>query len=237
MLNIDKINKILNSLNLEVVEKNKVYYMLDNNKLSILNVHNNLYEYSFTRDDIDYHIQFNNSKVIINNSKNERLTISNNEVMYEEKEEDSIYNKNTFAMSGNAINFYKKERMDQGYKSLSIKVHCHDNYFSYLKVSETTGLDGTFKKDFIVDKEKNQTIRTNLTRKYNEQGSQITGSVQREEISSPINDYILQQLEEVTIIEELLDQINNFVPDITTLLEENNKQLKTLHKQKQKTIK
>ena len=38
-------------------------------------------------------------------------------------------------------------------------------------------------------------------------------------------------------IEELLDQINNFVPDITTLLEEDNKQLKTLHKQKQKTIK
>jgi len=235
MLNIDKINRILNSFNLEVVEKDNAYFIIDNNKITKLKF-NDLYEYSFNRDGIDYSIKFNNSKMIINNSKKEQLTINNNEFIYEEKEDNSIYNKSTFSISGNAINFYKKELLDDGYESLSIKLHCHNNGFGYLKISETLGGNGTFKIDYKVDIEKDKTTRTNMTRKYNEQGNQITGSIQREEIDLPINVYILEQLKDMTLIDELLDQVNNFVPNITTIIEENNNHLKTIHKQKQKTI-
>ncbi len=235
MLNIKEINKILNNLGLELIKKDNNYYMLNtnNNEMTLLN---NSYEYKLEKDGINYIIQLFNNKLIISNSNNETLTLLNNEINYEEKENNSQYNKSAFLLVGNTINFYKKENLDEGFTSHSIKVSYYGEDFHFLKLSETIGLNGTLKNDITIQTDKNKTIRTNMMRKYNEEGKQIIGSIQHEEIEEDLNTYIDSIISEQELIPELFEQLNNFIPNLASILKDKDSHLKTIYEEKQKTI-
>ena len=230
MLNVEKLNQVLSILNITISRNNTMYFVYDNdtNTSSLLKLNKNNYEF----DKQNYHVQIQESKIIISNDNNELLVIDDNGINYLEKENNDHFYKTNFLVSDNKITFYKKD--DNTGRSIQLIVS--DDSFNYLKLSETVIQNGELKTDSTISKNDGKILRVNRTRKYNKEGHRITGSIQSEEFDGEISEYIKNEIKDNPLIEEMFEKIDSFIPDLSEYLKENNTHLKSISKQKQKTI-
>ncbi len=237
MNNIAETNKVLALLNLKLVTKGKDYLILNSNtdEITRLQPKENAYEYFFIKDEIAYYLQITNDKLLMKTSEGNNFIFKEDEFLYSVPEEDGVFNKEVMNVTNNSLSFYEKTPLDEGYQSKGIRTSFENGEFIYLKTSEDFSFDGTFKKDNIFREEKSMPKKIIMTRKYNSEGKQLIGSIQEELIDNEINDCILDEIKENDVVENIITKVDNLIPGVIEMLEEQFRQLEIINK-KEKTI-
>jgi len=239
MLNIEKTNEILNLLDLNLIERDNGKFLMDNNNDEVKRLNNNtkMNDYFFVKDNNPYYIQLSDNALIIKAANGANITIYDNEFLYEVKDENSKFNLEVINLTNNSLNFYEKTKLDDDYQSYGIRAGFQNNKFNYLKLSEDMDMNGLFKKDTMIRDSKEGTQITKMTRKYNDLGKQICGSIQDNYTTSDLDDLITKILNSQSIITNLTDNLESVIPGITDILRNNYEHLNRINKKEKTMIK
>lgn len=239
MMNIEKANEILNLLNLKLIYRNNIRYLMNNNNDEVIKLNNNTKcnDYFFVKDDNPYYIQLSDKTLSIMTSEGAHITINGDEFLYEVKDEEDKFNLEVVNLTNNSLNYYEKTPIENGFESHGIRAHHTNGEFDYLIISDDINVQTMLKKDIKVRTGSNGPYKTKITRKYNDEGKQITGSLQDELIDDYLSDYILNELNNQSIITELNNKLETAVPGIVDILKNNYKHLNSVNQSEKTMIK
>ena len=179
----------------------------------------------------------NDKELKINTMNGANFVFNDKEFYYYVADNNTTFNKEAINLTDASLAFYEKYPSDLGIESFGIRASYKDGKFYYLKKSEDFTLNSTLKKDYLIRDNKGLTEVTYMTRKYNEEGSQITGSLQKEQLDEPINDYIENQIKNHFIVNSLMTKIENIIPGINEMLNTKYKQLDLVNSHNKNNIK
>jgi hypothetical protein len=239
MLNIEKNNKVLNLLNIELTKRDTKYYLINHNNGEIVKFNSieGINNYSFIKDEIGYNLNMNDKELKINTMNGSNFVFNDKEFFYYVPDNNTTFNKEAIYLTDGSLSFYEKYKLDEGIESFGIRSSYKNGKFYYLKKSEDFTLERTIKRDYITIEKDGLTETTHMIRNYNDKGAQITGSLQREEIDEPTSDYIENQIKNHFIVNSLMTKIDNIIPGIRELLNTKYKQLDLVNSNNKNNIK
>lgn len=220
MLNIEGLNKLLKSLNLQIKKtKNGVFYLNNYNDDTnhIIQKKDNRYHYLFEKDGIIYHLSFNEDSFRLTTGLGESITIDSNSFEYYKRINDSDRNEALVTINPVVISFYQQKSLPattEEYYSISTKAQTARNLFLFYKKAETIGQDGTLKKDSTISYDEDNAIKADYIRYYNEDGKLIKSDEDEITIGEDMDEYVIADLASQDHIKELLERINSILPDI-----------------------
>ena len=202
---------ILKLLDLKILIKDGDYYLLDkDNNPSIILKNEKNYLSNFIKDGITYHIVFNDKFISIINENNEKVSISNNELSYQKKQENSRYNDSFVIINSTYASFY--DHYDDDYNtSMAIKFYYDDKY---MEKSLTINNNDEYKEDIKVGYVDNVPTINHRVRKYDNMGKLVIGTSFDEVLDMSVEDYINYEINNDEIVQNSLNKINNIIPGI-----------------------
>ena len=219
MLNFERLNQILKSLNIQLERINGTLciHNLDTEITDVIVMHDNKYEYSFIKDETAYHLSFNSSVFKLENELNESITIDSNGFEYCKKDNEQKQNEALVNVNHGILSFFKQNILHatkEEYYSIGTKVQTASNIFLYYRKSETIGLDNALKKDTTIIYDNDQAIKSDHIRNYNSNGHLTNSESEEQVIETDMDKYIIEELASQTHIKELLERINSIIPNI-----------------------
>jgi len=234
MLNTNYLNSILKELNLHIERTDNGEYIISNytdNITDLLSRKEGFYEYSFTKDDINYLLKITNKSLTITNDLRETIILDNNGFEYYQREPKKEQNLAFVSIQKNILSFYQnkqnKDHPNERY-SISVKIHNAPNYFVLYDLSETQTINGEHKKDSSVSHEDGVLVRKYTERHYDINGHLAGGNTQEETIDEEMESYVISEVSSFEHVNELITRIDSLVPGILDILYDINPHLKTI---------
>ena len=206
-----QLGSVLELLHLKLVEKDNFLYVLNLANEELSKVHNadRGLKFDFKIDDKNYNCEYNDRAIVVSNDQDESITISKEGIIYQRKNEGSSYNRTFAILSDKLITFYQNE--DD--LATSIKT-----YFGFGRMEKSTTLidNGSYKEDITVEDVDDIPTEKHVIRKYNAEGSMVTGSLFDVRLEVPVQDYIKNELATNSVVSSTINQMNDFIPNLVT---------------------
>lgn len=221
MLNLESLNLLLKSLNLQLEKVNGVIYVHDYNSdtFQTLTKKDDKYHYLFYKDEIVYHLTFDSTHLKLSNGLGEVITIGDNSFEYCKKDDKDISrNESLLVVNPGVLSFYQQKKLKatpEEHYAVSIKTRTARDIFLFYKKSETIGLNGTLKMDSIASyDDEDIAIIENHTRHYNNDGHLINSDSDEITLGDDLNEFVIEEFSSQNHTRELLARVNTIIPGI-----------------------
>ena len=214
MLNIIEINKILNLLNLCITFENGKYHMInyENNTSTILEKHDNFYEYTLIRGEELFFLRINQNEVIITTGRKQILI--NKEGFYYQEKEAKEANLSSVRVYSNQMSFY----INEGIISSSIELKNSSSSLIHMKTKQKMVAKDDRRRDTEIDKKENGVTKDTLYRIYSLEGKLVNSARESEKLTCTLDEAIFTELSKYDTPENSIAKIESFIPGIAEYL-------------------
>lgn len=210
MIKSGYVGDILNLLGYELVVHSRDFYAVDqNNQYIPLGKAEDHFRLATEINGKTTLIQFNDQQLRITNDNGESIRLTKDELTYEEKKKDSVYNQAFISMHNRVLNYYYNEQVDNDTEtSTSVKIYGNDRMKKSISIKTSKGtksedIDYSIFEDLPGEK--------HIIRNYGSEGKMTGGSTYTETLLVPISEKIKEEFGNETIT-TTLQKLDEFIP-------------------------
>lgn len=194
-----------------VIHSKKLYIVNGEGDYCPINQEKDHYRFSYEKDGIRYLIQFNDSLMKVSNNVGESMVITEQEMSYVEKPEDSKDNTAFVSLSPGFVNLYHKKNTDEGSLETGYKI-----YRNFGRTNESIVLrnNGSFYRNSTIEDVDGIPTAKNKIRKYNSEGSIFCEMSDTELLNVGIDEYTIDRVSSNPEVHILLEKVDSMLPGI-----------------------
>ena len=227
MIKSGYVGEVLNLLGYELVVHSRDFYVVDeNNQYIPLARAKDHFRLATEINGNTVLIQFNDQQLRITNDKGESIRLTKDELTYEAKKKDSMYNQTFISMHNHSLNYYCSDKVDDEVTlSTSIKIYKNSRMTKSISVKTN---NGTKSENIEYDIFDELPEAKHVIRNYNSEGTMTGGSVYTETLPISISEMIKEEFCKETAT-TALQRLDEFVPGLSEYYSTKNPLFKNLY--------
>ena len=207
-ISYNQLNSITRLLNLEFYEKDGNIFILNpNNGYTTPLEKNNTFVFTTEINNQVVKVEFDNSYVNIN-MDNKSIFMDETSLFYANKEEDNIEYLN---LEYNKMYCFEKQKNNISNKiNIEINNNQYNKMIKEIRINENSGIIN----EKIEFKEEPYTIAKHYIHRYDSNEKMTSGTLYQDDIYIPINTFIEDEINNNSIINEIVTNVENTIPGI-----------------------